>query len=153
MPRRKGGTMCAQNRELDSRGMPANASGAVQRTQSTSFAAVLLLVVGVFHVTQGLSSLLSEDFFESPKGYFLGSDMVTTWGWAHLLLGVVAVAAGWALRSRAMWARGATVVVVTLSMFVSFLWIPFYPIAACVIIALDIFVMWAASADDDRNAP
>lgn len=144
--------MSLQSRKLNPRGMP-DEGNAARRTQSTSFAAMLLLVVGLFHVAQGLSALLSDGFVESPKGYFLGSDMVTTWGWAHLLLGVAAAAAGWALRKRALWARGVAVAVVTVSLFASFLWIPFFPIAACVIIALDIFVMWAAFADNTENAP
>ena len=45
------------------------------------------------------------------------------------------------------------VVVATLSMFGNFLWIPYNPVAACVMLALDFFVMWAAFADLDRNAP
>lgn len=144
--------MSVHSRKLNPRGMRDEGSAA-RRSQSTSFAAMLLLVVGLFHAAQGLSALLSDGFVASPKGYFLGNDMVTTWGWAHLVLGVAAAAAGWALRQRAMWARGVAVAVVTASMFASFLWIPFFPIAACVMLALDFFVMWAAFADNDQNAP
>lgn len=145
--------MTAHNRKLDSRGMPLKPHRGAQRARATSFAAVLLVIVGVFHLLQGLTALLSDGFVDTPKGYFLGSDMVTTWGWAHLLLGVAAVAAGSQLRRRVMWARGVGVVVVALSLFASFLWLPFYPVAALVVIALDIFVMWAAFADLDPNAP
>jgi hypothetical protein len=145
--------MSLYSRNLDSRGMPKHPIRRRRRGQSTSFAAVLLLVLGVFHVMQGVAALASDGFYESPKGYFLDSDMVTTWGWAHLLLGVAAVAAGWALRRRAMWARGATVAVISVSMFANFIWIPYQPLAAVVLIALDIFVMWAAFADYDKNAP
>lgn len=144
--------MSLHSRNLDSRGMPKHPIRAERRGQSTSLAAVLLLVAGVLHVVQGLTALLSDGFLESPKGYLVGSDMVTTWGWAHLLLGVAAFAAGWALRGRAMWARGLAAGVVTVSMFANFLWIPFYPWASLLLIALDIFVMWAAFADYDRNA-
>ena len=45
------------------------------------------------------------------------------------------------------------VVVATLSMFANFLWIPYNPVAACVLLALDFFVMWAAFADLDRSVP
>ena len=144
--------MTLQSRNLDSRGMPKHPSRRARRGQSTSLAAVLLIIAGVLHVVQGLTALLSDGFLESPKGYLVGSDMVTTWGWAHLLLGVAALAAGFALRQRAMWARGVAVAVVTVSMFANFLWIPFYPLASVLLIALDIFVMWAAFADYDRNA-
>ncbi|GAA4412840.1 hypothetical protein GCM10023168_35140 [Fodinibacter luteus] len=144
--------MTLHDRRLDSRGRPLHPDRSVRRAQSTSFAAVLLVVVGAFHVVHGLTALLSEEFVAPPRGYFLGEDMITTWGWAHLLLGVAAVAAGWSLRRRVMWARGVTVAVVTVSMMASFLWIPFYPIAAVLIIVLDVFVMWAAFADYDPKA-
>ena len=74
-------------------------------------------------------------------------------GCAHLALGIAAVAAGAALRQRADWARGVAVIVATLSMFAAFLWLPYSPVGAIVILALDFFVMWAAFADLDRNAP
>ena len=144
--------MSIQNRKLDSRGMPLHPHSGARRVKATSFAAVLLVMIGVFHVIQGLAALTDGGFFESPKSYFVGPDMVTTWGWAHLLLGIAALAAGWSLRKRAMWARGVSVSVVTLSMFVSFMWIPIYPVASILIIVLDIWVMWAAFADYDRNA-
>ena len=139
--------------KVDSRGMPLKTYDSHRRVASTSFAAVLLIVVGVLHVVQGLSALLSDGGFTTAKGYFLGSDG-SKWGWAHVALGVAAVAAGVALRQqRASWARGVAVVVATLSMFGAFLWMPYQPVAACVILALDVFVMWAAFADLDRNAP
>lgn len=151
--RRKDGIMSVHSRKLDSRGMPRHPNRKARRAQSTSVAAVLLVIAGVFHLVQGLTALLGDDYFAAPRGYFLGSDMVTTWGWVHLLVGVAAVAAGLALRRRAMWARGVGAAVATLSMFASFLWLPFYPVASIIIIALDVFVMWAAFADLDPNAP
>jgi len=140
------------NPKVDSRGRPTRSYTTHRRVASTSFAAVLLIVVGLFHFVQGFGALLSDDGFTTAKGYFLGEDG-GRWGWAHLALGVAAVAAGVALRGRAEWARGVAVIVATLSMFGAFLWIPYSPVAACVILALDFFVMWAAFADLDRNAP
>ena len=140
------------SKKVDSRGMPTRTYDTHRRVASTSFAAVLLIVVGFFHLVQGLGALLSDEEFTTAKGYFLGSEG-SRWGWAHLALGVAAIAAGIALRRRADWARGVAVVVATLSMFGNFLWIPYSPVAACVMLALDFFIMWAAFADLDRNAP
>ena len=139
------------SKKVDSRGMPLRTYDSHKRVASTSFAAVLLIVVGVFHLVQGFGALFSDDF-TTAKGYFLGSDG-SKWGWAQLILGVAALAAGFALRQRKEWARGVAVLVATISMFASFLWIPYSPVAALVILALDFFVMWAAFADLDRNAP
>jgi hypothetical protein len=140
------------SKKVDSRGMPLRTYDSHRRVASTSFAAVLLIVVGVLHVVQGLGALLSDTGYTTAKGYFLGDDG-SRWGWAHLALGIAAVAAGAALRQRADWARGVAVVVATLSMFGAFLWLPYNPFGAIVILALDFFVMWAAFADLDRNAP
>ena len=140
------------SKKVDSRGMPTRTYNTHRRTASTSFAAVLLIVVGALHIVQGLSALLSDGDYTTAKGYFLGSDG-SKWGWAHLALGIAAVAAGAALRQRADWARGVAVIVATLSMFAAFLWLPYSPAGAIVILALDFFVMWAAFADLDRNAP
>jgi len=139
-------------KKVDSRGMPLRTYDTHKRVASTSFAAVLLIVVGVFHLLQGFGAIFSDGDFTTAKGYALGSDG-SKWGWAHLALGVAAIAAGVALRQRADWARGVAVIVATLSMFGAFLWIPYQPVAAVVILALDFFVMWAAFADVDRNAP
>ena len=140
------------SKKVDSRGMPTRTYDTHRRVASTSFAAVLLIVVGVFHVLQGFAAIFSDGDFTTAKGYFLGSDG-SKWGWFHLALGVAAVAAGVALRQRAEWARGVAVLVATVSMFAAFLWIPYSPVAALVILGLDFFVMWAAFADLDRNAP
>ena len=140
------------SKKVDSRGRPTRTYDTHRRVASTSFAAVLLIVVGVLHLLQGLGALLSEGGYTTAKGYFLGTDG-SKWGWAHLALGVAAVAAGVALRQRADWARGVAVIVATISMFGAFLWIPYQPVAAVVILVLDVFVMWAAFADLDRNAP
>jgi hypothetical protein len=140
------------SKKVDSRGRPTRTYDTHRRVASTAFAAVLLIVVGVFHLVQGLGAIFSDGDFTTAKGYVLGSDG-SKWGWAHLALGIAAIAAGVALRRRAEWARGVAVVVATLSMFGAFLWIPYSPVAASVILALDFFVMWAAFADLDRNAP
>jgi hypothetical protein len=138
-------------KKVDQRGMPLKTYDSHKRVASTSFAAVLLIIVGVFHLLQGFGALLSDADFTTSKGYALGSDG-SKWGWAHLALGVAAIAAGVALRQRADWARGVAVIVATISMFGAFLWIPYQPVAAVVILVLDFFVMWAAFADLDRNA-
>jgi hypothetical protein len=142
--------MSPQSSRVDSRGMPLRPTNTHRRVASTSFASVLLIVVGVFQSVQGLAALLSDDGFTTAKGYFLGEDG-TKWGWVHLALGVAALAAGVALRTRAPWARGAAVGVATLSMFGNFLWMPYNPVGACVLLVLDFFIMWAAFADFDRN--
>ena len=72
------------SKKVDSRGMPLRTYDTHKRTASTSFAAVLLIVVGVFHLVQGFGALFSDGDFTTAKGYFLGTDG-SKWGWAQLI--------------------------------------------------------------------
>jgi len=110
---------------------------------AVAFAAVLLIMVGLFHALQGLVALLSDDIFVRGDNYVFHFSF-TTWGWIHLLLGILAAAAGAGLFFGKTWARTVAVVAAAASMVGSFAWLPHYPIWAVVIIALDVFVMWAA---------
>ena len=110
-----------------------------------AFAGVLLMLVGVLDVVQGLVAVTSGSFFTVKSEYLSGADP-SGWGWAHLVLGIAAAVAGAALFRGADWARGVAVIVATIGMFVNFLWIPYYPAGAIVLVGMNIFVMWAAFA-------
>ena len=67
----------------------------------------------------------------------------TTWGWVHLIGGIIIVLAGFGLFSGAVWARTVGVILATVSLLASFAWIPIYPVWGIVTIAIDVFVIWA----------
>jgi len=108
----------------------------------TVFAATLMIMIGFLHAMQGLVALFNDTFFVVREDWIFSFD-VTTWGWVHLLLGVLVALAGFALFNGAVWARTVGVVVAVLSVVANFMWLPYYPIWALVIIALDVFVIWA----------
>ena len=54
--------------------------------------------------------------------------------------------AGWGLLSGQTWARVVGITVAVLSAIAAFLWLPYYPFWALLIIALDVFVIWAIAA-------
>ncbi len=110
---------------------------------AVAFAGVLLIMVGLFHAIQGLVALLSDDIFVRGENYVFHFSF-TTWGWIHLLLGLAAAGAGAGLFFGKTWARTVAVIAAALSMIGSFAWLPHYPIWGVLIIALDVFVMWAA---------
>jgi len=91
----------------------------------------MLILVGVFQTIAGLVAIVNDEFFVATDEWLFQFD-TTTWGWIHLLLGVVIVLAGAALYSGAVWARTVGVIVAVIS--------------AIVIITLDIFVIWALTA-------
>jgi hypothetical protein len=121
-----------------------------QRGQSVSgwaiggvtFAATMMFMIGIFQAITGLVAIINDNFYLEAHNYAFNVD-VRTWGWIHLVLGLVLVATGWALASRTTWAGITAVVVAVLSAIANFFFIPYYPIWSVVIIGLDVWVIWS----------
>jgi hypothetical protein len=111
----------------------------------TVFAAILMIMVGVWEALQGLIAIFENEFYVATRNYLFEFD-ATTWGWIHLILGVLIAFAGWGLLSGQTWARVVGITLATLSATANFLFIPYYPFWSILIIAVDIFVIWALVA-------
>jgi hypothetical protein len=109
------------------------------------FAAIMMIMVGVFEAIQGLVGIFENEFYVPTRNYIFQFD-ATTWGWIHLLLGLLVAFAGWGLFSGRTWARTVAIILAVLSAIANFLWLPYYPFWALLIITLDIFVIWAVAA-------
>jgi hypothetical protein len=109
------------------------------------FAAIMMIMVGVFQAIQGLVGIFENEFYVATRNYLFQFD-ATTWGWIHLLVGLLVAFAGWGLLSGRTWARVVGITVVLLSALTNFLWLPYYPFWALLLITLDIFVIWAITA-------
>ncbi|MFL6295259.1 MAG: hypothetical protein ACJ75M_05375 [Actinomycetes bacterium] len=109
------------------------------------FAAIMMIMVGVFQALQGIIGIFENEFYVATRNYLFQFD-ATTWGWIHLLVGLVVAFAGWGLLSGRTWARVVGITVVMLSALANFLFVPYYPFWALLIITLDIFVIWAIAA-------
>ena len=108
----------------------------------TLFAATMLIVIGFFQAMQGLVALINDSFFVAGQKWVFEFD-VTTWGWIHLLLGIAVALAGVFVLTGQVWARVVGVIVATFSAVVNFAWLPYYPVWGVIVIALDVFVIWA----------
>jgi hypothetical protein len=106
------------------------------------FAGVMMIMLGTFHTLTGLTAILKDKFFVSTPNYLISVD-VTSWGWIHLIGGVVVAVAGFFVFSGAAWARAIGIVLAGVSAIANFLFIPYYPFWSLLMIALDIFVIWA----------
>ena len=71
---------------------------------------------------------------------------VRTWGWVHVFVGLVILAAALALFTGATWARVIGVVVAAVAMLVGFAWLPWYPLWAILFIVTSASVIWALTA-------
>jgi hypothetical protein len=111
----------------------------------TTFAALMMIMIGFWHAIAGLVALFEDQFYVVGQEYVFQLD-VTTWGWIHLILGVVVGLAGVALLSGATWARVVGVILAVVSAVAAFAWLPYYPIWGGLIAASAIFVIWALTA-------
>ena len=107
-----------------------------------AFAGAVMLLVGIFQTLAGLAAIFEDEFFVVGPNYIYDVD-VTAWGWIHLILGVILIFAGLAIYTGAVWARSIGVLLAILSAVANFFFIPYYPIWAVLIIALDIAIIWA----------
>jgi hypothetical protein len=111
----------------------------------TIFAAVMMIMVGVWQALEGLIAIFENEFYVPTRNYLFEFD-VTAWGWIHLLIGALVAFAGWGLLSGQTWARVVGVTLAVLSATSNFFFIPYYPFWSILIIAVDIFVIWALLA-------
>jgi hypothetical protein len=111
----------------------------------TIFAAVWMWMLGAFHLIAGLGGILEDTFYVMTPEYFLQFD-ATTWGWIHLIMGLVVILAGVGLYSGAVWARTLGVIFAMLSIVANFAFLPVQPVWSTVMIAAGAFVIWALTA-------
>ncbi|MBA8960937.1 hypothetical protein [Rhodococcus opacus] len=107
-------------------------------------AAIIMVTVGIIQFCQGIAAVAENEVFVSGVNYVYKFDL-TTWGWIHIVLGVLVAAVGLALLTGAGWARVSAIVIAAVSIFANFLWLPYYPWWSVLIIALDVVVIWAVS--------
>ncbi|WP_084039330.1 hypothetical protein [Demequina sp. NBRC 110053] len=108
----------------------------------TVFAGVLMMTAGLVQALTGLIALFNDEFFVVGEEYIFQFD-ISTWGWIHLILGIVVALAGVFVFSGAVWARTIGVILAVLSAVANFLWLPWYPVWGIIMIALAVFVIWA----------
>ena len=118
----------------------SNASGAV--IGWTVFAAVMLMISGIGNILEGIAQLVRGSYFVTLPNYAYNLS-VHSWGWIHLIAGIVVFLAGAALMADKTWARVVGVAFASASLFLNLVYLPFFPVWSIVVIALDAFVIWA----------
>jgi hypothetical protein len=108
----------------------------------TILAAVFMMVTGVLGFFEGLAAVIRGSFFVTLPNYAF-SLSATSWGVVHIILGALLFIAGVALFADQTWARMVGVVLAAFMMIANFVYLPYYPVWAIVVIALNAFVIWA----------
>ncbi|MFZ3474288.1 DUF7144 family membrane protein [Streptomyces sp. 4.24] len=118
---------------------------------TTVFAAALMIFGGAMAIFEGIAAIAKDGLFLATRHYVFEFSLAG-WGWVHLILGLILVFAGCAVISGALWARFFGVAVAGLGAIANFLWLPYYPLWALVLIAVNLFVIWALCTGMHREA-
>ncbi len=109
------------------------------------FAGIMLFMIGTFQAIAGLVALFNHDYYLVTASKLVIHMNYTAWGWTHLILGVVAVFAGFGVMTGKMWARVFGIALAFLSAVANLAFIGAYPVWGVIIITVDVLVIYALS--------
>ena len=106
------------------------------------FASFMMILGGIFEAFVGITAIVKDSFFVVTENYLVTFD-VTTWGWLHLALGILIVAAGFAVLRGKVWARTVGVLLVLASAIANLAFLPYYPLWSLIVIFIDLLIAYA----------
>lgn len=110
----------------------------------TVFAGLMLVIGGVLAVLEGVVGISKDAVYVVTRGDYSYKFDVSSWGWIHLVLGVIAIIVGYGLLGSGLeWARWAGVAIAGLSLIANFMFLPYQPVWSIVMIAIDLFIIWS----------
>jgi len=137
-------------------GQPASRydDGGMSGTQSgfTVLAATLMILSGLWGFFEGLLAIMHQSFFVTTGSNYTYTWNLNSWGWLHLALGIVIFAAGVCVLLGQTWAKALGIMLAVFSGIANFLFLPHYPIWSIIVIALDVFIIWALASGIGRRA-
>lgn len=115
--------------------------------RSVVLAAVLVVIAGAFHAIIGLAAVGDKQFFTAPDHYYYNWNP-EFWGWVNIVGGLALIAAGVFLFLRRAWAIWLAISLAGLNAIWTFFLVFLFPAWAIIVIALDVFVIWACLRED-----
>lgn len=112
----------------------------------TGLASVLMVLGGVLGIVQGIAAI-SKDEVYAVVGTYAYKFSLESWGWVHLVLGVLLVVTGLAVYTGAALARAIAIVLTLLMVIANFLYLPYQPFWSVIMIGLGLFMVWALFHD------
>ncbi|MFG1707940.1 hypothetical protein ACFLIM_32505 [Nonomuraea sp. M3C6] len=116
------------------------------------FAAMLMIIAGVFNFISGLYAIVNSGLFVGMPARLLLFD-VAVWGWVHLIFGIVLFLTGLALTVGQTWARVVAAVLVMLNAMTQLIWITVNPWWSLAVIAVDLLVLYALTVHGREAKP
>jgi len=112
----------------------------------------MLATLSAFQVFEGIAAI-AKDTIYVVDGDYTYKLSVTAWGWIHVIIGAIGLIVGVGIMAGLDWALMAGLVVAVMSAVTHFIFLPFFPIWAVVILAFDVIVIWALSTELWRERP
>ena len=125
---------------MDQAGMEPETSG--WAAGWITFAGIALIMIGVFHAIAGLAEVFDSDSFVLTQQYVLKFN-ATTWGWIHLIGGIIVIFAGFGVFRGAVWARTVGVIIAMISAIANFAWLLYMPLWSILMIFIAVSIIWA----------
>jgi hypothetical protein len=107
------------------------------------FAGIMMVMLGTFQAIEGLVAIFNDKYFVVPRSGLVVSVDYTTWGWVHLLLGILVAGAGLGVMAGQMWARVIGILLAVVSAIVNIAFLAANPVWSTILIAVDILVIYA----------
>jgi hypothetical protein len=107
------------------------------------FGGVMMLMMGGFQIIQGIVALFRDEYYLVTRNGLLLTFDFTTWGWIHLIIGLVAVGAGFGVLMGQMWGRILGILIAVVSALANIAFLPADPIWSTIVIAVDVLVIYA----------
>ncbi|MGW7680716.1 DUF7144 family membrane protein [Kribbella sp. NPDC054772] len=114
-------------------------------TGTVVFAGCLMLVIGLINIFEGFIALFSDERLVLTRNHLVVVD-TTGWGWVLLISGLLLMGVGAGLLVAQTWARITAIILVGLHAVIQVAWIGAYPVWALLMIALDVFILFALTA-------
>ena len=110
----------------------------------TAAAGLILMLTGVFGMIQRIVGIVDNDLYVVTNKWLFELDAIA-WGWGHILIGLISLCAGVGLFFGGRWARALAIVIAVFGILANCAWLPYYPMWAVLVIAFDLFVIWAVT--------
>jgi len=109
------------------------------------FAGVMMAILGFFEMIAGFTALFKDTYYAVLPNSIVSWNF-TTWGWIHLITGIIILLAGFAVFAGQVWGRAVGVLIAVLAAVSNMLFIPAYPIWSIIMIVVCFLVIYALIA-------
>jgi hypothetical protein len=102
---------------------------------------------------EGIVAILRDGFFTTSStlnSTYIYHFNLHGWGWLHLALGIALFAAGVCVLLGQTWAKALGIVLAVFSALAAFVFLPFFPLWSIIVIAIDVFIIWALATSGRR---